>query len=87
MLCDHESCRKASEKYWEKQAERKKVINFIPAEDIDLQNEQIDVDYEDFDTKIAVSDFEYVHQFFIPMMAIKDNDDQETHKFLETYYM
>ena len=70
-----------------KLAERKKIINFIPAEDIDLQNEQIDVDYEDFDTKIALSNFQYVHQFFIPMMAIKNNNEEETHNFLKTYYM
>ena len=52
-----------------------------------MQNEQIDVDYEDSDTKIAVSDFEYVHQFFIPVMAIKNKDYQETNNYLKTYYM
>ena len=53
-----------------------------------MQYEQIDVDYEDSDTKIAVSDFEYFHQLFFLMMTIQNNnDDQETHNFLKTYYM
>ena len=57
LLCDHESCRKASEKYWAKVAERKKIFNFIPCEEIDMENEQIGDDYDDFDMKIAIGIF------------------------------
>ena len=34
LLCDMESCQKASEKYWQKLAEENQVIHLIQAEDL-----------------------------------------------------
>ena len=51
-----EPCRKASEKYWHKLAEQKVVFNLLPAEDIDLDADQINIDYDDLDQKLELSD-------------------------------
>ena len=66
-----EGWRKGSEKFWYKQAEKKVVINLIPVEDIDLDNEIIDIDYDDLNEKLDVSDGVAFKQFFIPILAIK----------------
>ena len=36
LLCDIESCRKISEKYWKKLQERNQVVHLIPAEDLEV---------------------------------------------------
>ena len=81
LLCPIEGCRKGSEKFWHKQAEKKVVINLIPVEDIDLDNEIIDIDYDDLTEKLDVSDGIAFNQFFIPTLAIK-NDDIATVTFI-----
>ena len=88
LLCPSEGCRKASEKWWKKQNELKEVINLIPAEDLEnLDSEQIDIDYEDFNTKIELSDHIFVEQLYVPTMAIKNDDpDPITHHFLKTFF-
>ena len=35
LLCDIETCRKNSEKYWKKLQERNEVVHFTPAEDLE----------------------------------------------------
>ena len=66
----------------------KEVINLIPAEDLEnLDSEQIDIDYEDFNTKIELSDQIFIEQLYVPTMAIKnDDDDPITHHFLKTFF-
>ena len=76
MLCPSEGCRKGAEKFWQKQAEKKVVINLVPVEDVDLENEIIDVDYDDFEEKLEVSDGIALNQLFIPTLAIKNDDNQ-----------
>ena len=57
LLCDIESCRKISEKYWKKLQERKQDVNLIPAEDLeDIDSEFIEIDVDDYDNKLALSD-------------------------------
>ena len=56
LLCPIEGCRKGAEKFWQRQTEKKVVHNLIPVEDVDLENEIIDIDYDDFDEKLEVSD-------------------------------
>ena len=44
-------------KYWQKSEEKNQVVNLIPAEDLeDLSSEQIDIDYDDYDEKLLISD-------------------------------
>ena len=48
-----EGCKKASEKYWQNQEKKKVVINLLPADDLhDLNNEQIDINFEGLNKKI-----------------------------------
>ena len=57
LLCDIESCRKISEKYYKKLQERNQVVNLIPAEDLeDIDSELIEIDVDDYDNKLAISD-------------------------------
>ena len=57
LLCDIESCRKISEKYWKKLQERNQVVNLIPAEDLeDIDSEFIEIDVDHYDNKLAISD-------------------------------
>ena len=71
LLCPIEGCRNGAEKFWHKQAEKKVVVNLVPAEDVDLENEIIDIDYDDLTEKLDVSDGIAFNQFFIPTLAIK----------------
>ena len=50
------------------------MINLIPVEDIDLENEIIDIDYDDLTEKLDVLDGNAFNQFFIPTLAIKNDD-------------
>ena len=88
MLCDIESCRKISEKYWKKLQERNQVVNLIPAEDLeDIDSEFIEIDVEDYDNKLALSDEIDMTQNCIPTLNIKNSDNTPiTHNFLKTYF-
>ena len=87
LLCPIEGCRKASEKYWHKQADRKIVINLIPVVDVDLDKEQINIDNDDLDHKRIVSDQVVFNQFFIPTMALGNDDNSPvTHTFLKNIF-
>ena len=67
-----------------KLAERKVVINLLLAEDIDLDAEQIDIYYENYDQKLELSDKIAINQFYIPTMAIRNDDNSPvTHNFLK----
>ena len=82
-----EGCRKASEKYWQNQEKKKVVINLIAADDLhDLNNEQIDINFEDLDQKIELSDQIFFHQLYVPTMAIRDDNEPITHNFLKTFF-
>ena len=76
LLCPIEGCRKGAEKFWQKQAEKKVVINLLPVDDIDLENEIIDFDYDDLVEKLEVSDGIEFNQLFVPTLAIKNDDNQ-----------
>ena len=53
--------------------QRNKVINLIPTEDLeDLSSEQIDIDYDDYDEKLLISDKIEMNQFYIPTLNIKN---------------
>jgi len=71
-----------------KQAEMKEVINLIPAEDLEnLDAEQIDIDYDDLNTKIELSDQIFIEELYVPTMAIKNDDpDPITHHFLKKHF-
>ena len=71
LSCPIESWQKGAEKFWQKQAEKKVVINLVPVEDVDLENEIIDVDYDNLEDKLEVSDGIALNQLFIPTLAIK----------------
>merc|ERR1711989_288109 len=78
LLCDIETCRKNSEKYWKKLQERNEVVHFTPAEDV-----------EDFDTKLAVSDEIDINLNCFPTLNIKNSDNDNTpitHTFLKTFF-
>ena len=75
LLCPIESCRKGAEKFWQKQAAKQVVINLVPVEDIDIENEIIDIDYDDLEEKLELLDGIVLNQSYIPTLAIK-NDDQ-----------
>ena len=56
-------------------------------EDVDLENEIIDVDYDDLDEKLEVSDGIALNQLFIPTLAIKNYDNQIiNHNFAKTFF-
>merc|ERR1712240_512543 len=87
LLCPIEGCRKGAEKFWQKQKENKVVHNLIPVEDVDLENEIIDIDYDDFDEKLEVSDNIALNQLFIPTLAIKNDDNQVANfNFAKTFF-
>ena len=87
LICQIEGCRKASKKYWQNQEKKKVVINLLPADDLhDLNNERIDINFEDLDQKIDLSDHTFVHQLYVPTMAIKDDNEPITHSFLKTFF-
>ena len=90
LLCDIETCRKNSEKYWKKLHERKEVVHFTPAEDLeDIDSEDIQIDVEDFDTKLTVSDEIDINLNCFPTLNIKNSDNDNTpsnHAFLKTYF-
>merc|ERR1711895_318327 len=87
LLCPIEGCRKGAEKFWQKQAEKKVVINLLPVDDIDLENEIIDVDYDDLDEKLEISDGIEFNQLFVPTLAIKNDDNQIiNYNFAKTYF-
>ena len=72
LLCDIESCRNISEKYWKKLQERNQVVNLIPAEDLeDIDSELIEIDVADYDNKLALSDEIDMTQNCIPTLNIK----------------
>ena len=72
LLCDIESYRKISEKYWKKLQKRNQVVNLIPAEDLeDIDSEFIEIDVEDYDNKLALSDEIDMTQNCIPTLNIK----------------
>ena len=75
LLCPIESCRKGAEKFWQKQAAKQVVINLVPVEDVDVENEIIDIDYDDLEEKLELLDGIVLNQSYIPTLAIK-NDDQ-----------
>ena len=86
--CPIEGCRKASEKYWQNQEKEKVVVNLLPADDLhDLNNEQIDINFEDLDHKIELSDHLFFHQLYVPTMAIKDDNKPMTHNFLKIFFI
>ena len=63
------------------------MINLIPVEDIDLDNEIIDIDYDDLTEKLDVSDGIAFNQFFIPTLAIKNDDNPiVTYNFAKTFF-
>ena len=63
------------------------MINLIPVEDIDLENEIIDIDYYDLTEKLDVSDGIALNQFFIPLLAIKNDDIATvTYNFSKTFF-
>merc|ERR1711895_309191 len=90
LLCDIETCRKNSEKYWKKLQERNEVVHFTPAEDLeDIDSEDIEIDVEDFDTKLAVSDEIDINLNCFPTLNIKNSDNDNTpitHTFLKTFF-
>ena len=88
LLCDIESCRKISEKCWKKLQERNQVVNLIPAEDLeDIDSEFIEIDVDDYDNKLALSDEIDMTQNCIPTLNIKNSDNTPiTHNFLKTYF-
>ena len=63
-----ESCRNKSEKYWNKLAEKGVITNFIPAEDVDLENDQIDAMFDYWDEKLNAADMQTIQAFYMPMM-------------------
>ena len=77
LLCGMEGCRKASEKYWDKLAERKVIINFTPSEDVDLVNEQIDINVEELDEKLMAADVQSMQTLFIPIMLVGNEDTND----------
>ena len=63
------------------------MINLIPVEDIDLENEIIDIDYDDLVEKLDVSDGIAFNQFFIPTLAIKNDDNPiVNYNFAKTFF-
>ena len=59
----------------------------LPVHDLhDLNNEQIDINFEDHDKKIELSDHIFFHQLYVPTMAIKDDNEPITHNFLKTLF-
>ena len=87
LICPIEGCRKASEKYWQNQEKKKVVVNLLPADDLhDWNNEQIDINFEDLDHKIDLSDHIFFHQLYVPTMAIKDDNEPISHNFLKTFF-
>ena len=87
LLCPIEGCRKGAEKLWQKQAEKKVVINLLPVDDVDLENEIIDVDYDDLDEKLEISDGIEFNQLFIPTLAIKNDENQIiNYNFAKTFF-
>ena len=88
LLCDIESCRKNSEKYWKKLQERNEIVHLIPAKDLeDIDSELIEIDVIDYDSKLALSDEIDMTQNCIPTLNIKNSDNTPiTHNFLKTYF-
>ena len=87
LLCPIEGCKKGCEKFWHKQADKKVVVNLLPVEDVDLDNEIIDIDYEDLNEKLEISDGVAFNQFFIPTLAIKNEDNPiVTYNFAKTFF-
>ena len=72
----------------EKFVERNQIVNLIPAEDLeDIDSEQIDLDVEDYDEKLAMSDKIDFNQSCVPTLNIKNSDNTPTtHNFLKTYF-
>ena len=63
------------------------MINLIPVEDIDLDHEIIDIDYDDLNEKLDVLDGVAFNQFFIPILAIKNDDNpMVTYNFAKTFF-
>ena len=62
-------------------------MNLIPAEDLeDIDSELIEIDMDDYDNKLAISDEIDITQNCIPTLSIKDSDNAPiTHNFLKTY--
>ena len=85
MLCDIESCRKISEKYWKKLQERNQVVNLIPAKDLeDIDSEFIEIDVDDYDNKLALSDEIDMTKNCISTLNIKNSDNTPiAHNFLK----
>lgn len=49
--------------------------------------EQIDLDYDDLDNKLNISDLQVFNQLYIPMMAISNNDNSPvSHNFLKMFF-
>ena len=70
-----------------KQEKKKVVINLLPVDDLhDLNNEQIDINFEDLDQKIELSDQIFFHQLYVPTMAIRDDNEPITYNFLKTFF-
>ena len=51
-----------------------------------MNDEQIDIDFEDLDQKIEMSDHIFFNQIYVPTMAIKDDNEPITHNFLKTFF-
>ena len=65
--------------------ERNQVVNLLPAEDLeDIDSEFIEIDVEDYDNKLALSDEIDMTQNCIPTLNIKNSDNTPvTHNFLK----
>ena len=60
----------------------------IPAEDLEsIDSELIDLDIDDYDEKLAMSDKMDFNQNYVPTLNIKNSDDTPvSHNFLKTYF-
>ena len=63
-------------------------MNLIPAEDLDdIDSEFIEIDVDDYDNKLAISDEIDMTQNCIPTLNIKDSHNTPIpHNFLKTYF-
>ena len=63
-------------------------MNLIPAEDLeDIDSEFVEIDVDDYDNKLAISDEIDFTQNCIPTLNIRNSDNTPiTHNFLKTYF-
>ena len=86
LLCQHETCRKHSEAYWQRRKARREIVHLLVVEDVDFSDiENLDQSLDEMDEKIECSDVYVVQNLFLPIMIVSETVG--TRSNLQTFFL